>query len=93
MTNEEKCKPHGFTGCCNVEIPTHTADECRFFGEDCSGEVEGDWSASGITFLLHCQSHRNKWLDEQERHNRRYPSVAPADFDPYYAGESWDEDY
>ncbi len=23
--------------------------------------------------------------------NRRYPAMAPADFDPYY-GESWDED-
>lgn len=24
--------------------------------------------------------------------NRRYPAMAPADFDPYFAGESWDED-
>jgi hypothetical protein len=24
---------------------------------------------------------------------RRYPSSAPADFDPSYAGERWDEDY
>jgi hypothetical protein len=24
--------------------------------------------------------------------NRRYPAMAPADWDPYYAGEAWDED-
>ena len=24
---------------------------------------------------------------------RRYPVSAPADFDPSYAGERWDEDY
>lgn len=96
MTNTEKCEPHGFEDCCNIEIPEYTADECRWFGTGkCHGEVTGDWSASGLTFLLHCTNHRNEWLDQQQRHNRRYPDspIPPSDFDPYYAGERWDEDY
>ncbi|WP_241474158.1 hypothetical protein [Mycolicibacterium neoaurum] len=24
--------------------------------------------------------------------SRRYPAMAPSDFDPSYTGESWDED-
>ncbi len=41
-----------------------------------------------------CAYHWNARLDEQERISERYPDsdVPPADFDPAYAGERWDED-
>jgi hypothetical protein len=41
-----------------------------------------------------CDHHAGLWYAEQERIQRTYGGVtAPADFDPAYAGERWDEDY
>ncbi len=60
----------------------------------CEGEVEYRYalSATGRSFPR-CDAHWSARLDEQERINQRYPQHAPSDFDPSYAGESWDEDY
>ena len=94
--NNNVCAPHGFADCCNVEIPTLDASECLNFGPDCEGEVEYRFplSGSGKSFPR-CDLHWSERLDAQERINERYPDspFAPADFDPTYAGESWDSDY
>ena len=63
----------------------------------CEGEVDYRYplSATGKSFPR-CDRHWRLRLDAQEEINRRYApnsDVPPADFDPYYAGERWDEDY
>jgi hypothetical protein len=59
----------------------------------CRGPVEYRFalSATGKSFPR-CDAHWGLRLDEQERINTRYPTLQPADFDPSYAGERWDED-
>ena len=66
------------------------------YGEDtCEGRVEYRMplSGSGRAFPR-CDKHWGLRLDAQEEINRKYPDtpIAPADFDPTYAGESWDEE-
>lgn len=62
---------------------------------DCEGKVEyrTPLSPSGKSFPR-CDKHWELRLKKQEALNRRYPDspTPPADFDPLYAGESWDED-
>lgn len=62
-------------------------------GGTCAGPVEYRFalSPSGRQFPR-CDLHWSKRLDEQDRINATYPALAPADFDPLYAGERWDED-
>lgn len=61
---------------------------------DCKGPVEYRPSLSGTgTAIPRCDKHWEDRLDEQDRINERYPDQQPADFDPYYAGERWDDDY
>jgi hypothetical protein len=63
--------------------------------EGCRGPVE--WrmalSATGRNFPR-CDRHWANRLDVQAAIGRRYPDqpTPPSDFDPSYAGESWDED-
>ena len=49
-------------------------------------------SSTGRSFPR-CDKHWSDRLDVQDGINSRYPTHAPSDFDPSYAGESWDEDY
>ena len=53
-------------------------------------------SGSGMTFPR-CDKHYQAYADRlrpvMDDIRRRYPKQAPSDFDPTYAGESWDEDY
>lgn len=69
--------------------------ECIEHGDDCRGPVEFRMalSASGRPFPR-CERHWLARLDVQDRINRDYPDspIAPAWFDPSYAGERWDED-
>ncbi len=59
----------------------------------CRGAVEPRPSLSGTgTPIERCDHHWSKRLDLQESLNRRYPRHAPADFDPSYAGERWEDD-
>ena len=59
----------------------------------CEGEVEYRMPLSGTGRAFpRCDHHWDLRLREQERINRTYPQTAPSDFDPSYAGESWDED-
>ncbi len=59
----------------------------------CAGAVENrlPLTESGRSFPR-CDRHWADRLDEQERIDRTYPTNAPADFDPSYAGERWDEE-
>lgn len=60
----------------------------------CKGKVEYRWPLSGTgKSFVRCDAHWSIRLDVQEGINRRYPTMQPSDFDPSYAGESWDEDY
>lgn len=59
----------------------------------CGGKVEYRMPLSGTgKSFPRCDRHWDKRLDRQEQIDRRYPDSAmpPADFDPAYAGESWD---
>lgn len=64
-------------------------------GDDtCKGPVLFRESLSGTgTPIARCDHHWSKRLDLQQELAQRYPRHAPADFDPSYAGERWDEDY
>lgn len=65
------------------------------YEDDCAGSVEYRFplSATGRSFPR-CDRHWAERLDAQEQINRRYPDspFAPSDFDPAYAGESWEDD-
>lgn len=70
------------------------ASECLNFGVDCEGDVEYRMPLSGTgKSFPRCESHWSERLDVQAGLDERYPYHAPSDFDPYYAGESWDGDY
>ncbi len=59
----------------------------------CEGAVEyrTALSCTGRSFPR-CDRHWQHRLDVQEGINARYPALPPADFDPAYAGEAWDEE-
>jgi hypothetical protein len=60
----------------------------------CSGDIEYREALSGTgRSYPRCEKHWGERLDRQQEINERYPVHAPADFDPMYAGERWDEDY
>lgn len=63
----------------------------------CRGKETEGRSASGATVSTRCERHWDAYWPRMEKLqrdiDRRYPKHAPADFDPSYAGESWDEDY
>ncbi len=60
---------------------------------ECSPTVEyrHALSSTGVSFPR-CDNHWEVRLHEQEKINDRYPYHQPSDFDPTYAGESWDEE-
>lgn len=89
------CVPHGFDDCCNVPEPVLDFSDCIDGGEH-SGPVEYRMPLSGTgKSFPRCESHWFARLDRQQGINERYPDspMAPSDFDPTYAGESWDGDY
>jgi len=74
-------------------MTTTDTPNCLNAGPDCSGPVEYRMPLSGTeTAFPRCDHHWSKRLDEQARITRTYPTLAPRDFDPSYAGERWDED-
>lgn len=70
--------------------------ECIDSWEDdpCEGTVEYriPLSATGESYPR-CDQHWAERYDYEMALRQRYPVNAPSDFDPLYAGESWDEDY
>lgn len=70
--------------------------ECLDGPTDCAGEVQYRMPLSGTgRSFPRCDAHWSERLDRQAEIDRRYPDspFAPSDFDPSYAGESWDDDY
>jgi hypothetical protein len=63
----------------------------------CAGEVfeRPSLSGSGLAFAR-CEHHYIEYAERTQPIiddiNRRYPATAPADFDPTFAGERWDEE-
>ncbi len=63
---------------------------------DCEGSVEYRMPLSGTgKSFPRCDAHWSERLDRQREIDERYPDspIPPADFDPLYAGETWDYDY
>ena len=59
----------------------------------CRGDVEYfDVSGSGRAFPR-CGKHADEAVERDQAIRERYPVTAPADFDPDYAGERWEDDY
>jgi len=72
--------------------------ECLDGPDGCHGPVN-HWpalSGSGLRWPR-CEHHYDAYVERlqpiMDDINRRYPRHAPDDFDPYYAGETWDDDY
>lgn len=65
-----------------------------YYKEDCEGDIEWRYPLSATRRSFpRCERHWDMRVQAQEEINRRYPEQQPADFDPMYAGERWDEDY
>ena len=62
---------------------------------NCAGAIEYRYALSGTgRSYPRCDLHWEQALDRAEEINNRYPTHAPSDFDPAYAGEVWyEEDY
>jgi hypothetical protein len=71
--------------------------DCLDGPEGCEGETFPRLALSGSgDSYSRCDRHDALYVErvqpKMDEINRRYPAMAPADFDPYFAGESWDED-
>jgi hypothetical protein len=59
--------------------------------DKCKGTVEYRESLSGTGVeIARCEHHWGEALERDEQIRLRYPRNAPSDFDPSYAGESWE---
>lgn len=78
-----------------TEQETEQPLRCINAGDECAGAVEYrlPLSPSGKPFPR-CDHHWAARLIVQAGINERYPDspIPPADFDPTYAGERWNED-
>jgi hypothetical protein len=71
-----------------------TFDDCLDGPVECQGAVEYRYALSGTgKSYPRCDRHWSERVLRQEEIDRRYPTHAPSDFDPAYAGERWDDDY
>lgn len=69
-------------------------ERCLNYPSDsCAGDTLPRTSRSGMTRSLKCDGCRAELDERLDEIEQRYPRQAPADFDPTYAGETWDEDY
>ena len=66
--------------------------ECIESGPDCNGPVEMRYPGYGTRSFARCEKHGHDRLAREELAQQRYPIHAPDDFDPSYAGETWDEE-
>ena len=60
--------------------------------DPCCGPVEYH-NTGGARSFPRCQHHAEERLEREMDNRRRYPMLQPADFDPSFAGERWDDDY
>ncbi len=59
----------------------------------CAGHVEYRMALSGTGISYpRCDKHWEERVEIQQGIDQRYPVLPPADFDPLYAGEAWDEE-
>lgn len=65
---------------------------CLESSSACKGEVLLRWPGYGERYWSRCEHHGEQRVKREEEAQERYPVHAPADFDPGYAGERWDED-
>ena len=67
------------------------SDICMDRGDgDCEGTVEPRIHPQTYKLWPRCDKHFESWLDFLEGVERRYGGdLAPSDFDPTYAGETW----
>lgn len=66
--------------------------ECLDGPDGCTGNVEYRMALSGTgRSFPRCDKHWEERVHTQEKIDERYPQMQPSDFDPYYAGESWEE--
>lgn len=68
--------------------------KCLNESEDCQGQVEYHLNPDRDDFKTfpRCEFHQAIRLRQAEETRRKYPTHAPADFDPGDAGERWDEE-
>ncbi len=71
--------------------------DCLDGPEGCGGEAFPRLALSGSgDAYSRCDAHYEAYAARlqpvMDDISRRYPAMAPSDFDPSYAGESWDED-
>jgi hypothetical protein len=83
-------------GFAHTWIEDHEAEraklECLQHGPNCQGKVDMH-SLDGLKAFPRCEYHWEQRLDEQARIDETYGSPSPPDwFDPFAAGERWDED-
>jgi len=64
--------------------------DCGKYGDDVEWRTTPD-RTDGKPFPR-CEDCFEKRLDKAEETMNRYPVNAPADFDPMYAGERWNDD-
>lgn len=75
------------------------SDECLDGPAGCVGEVDKYLALSGSGERYpRCEGHQAAYVERMQPQidaiNRRYPAMAPPDFDPTYCGEVWsEEDY
>lgn len=72
--------------------------ECLEGPEGCGGEVVEYLSLSGSgARFARCEAHYARYVERvqprMEEIRERYPELPPADFDPSFAGERWEDDY
>ena len=72
--------------------------ECLDGPQGCAGEVDERLTRSGSGMRFpRCEMHYAAYAERMDalhaETRRRYPAMAPDDFDPSYAGESWDDDW
>lgn len=67
---------------------------CLQEGPDCEGPVEYHLNPDrdDLKSFPRCRHHQELRLELAEDHRRKYPMLPPADFDPMFAGERWEED-
>ncbi len=71
---------------------SQTTEPCLEEGPDCAGVVEFHSYGQRLKAFPRCCKHHRDRLAVERGIEERYPQHAPADFDPSYAGERWDED-
>lgn len=87
-------KPHAWDTLTCIEAPTEDPNDPVNPGACSGAPVEYRSQYRGLRAIPRCGKHHDAYWDRMDKINARYPdsAVPPADFDPTYAGESWDED-